>query len=206
MSFKLRSMKKLISILFFSFVVLNVSDAQAAVSPVSLSILPPIQFPPSDFTIIGFRASALWGKQRDIYGLDLGVLGNITEQTFTGIGIAGGANITHGTTTIIGLQLAGIANINTNKTTVYGVQAALGVNSNTASASVGGVQIAAANLAKNTDIYGFQIGIYNQALNVYGLQIGLINVASSLHGIQIGLLNFHEKGSVSVSPVINIGF
>jgi hypothetical protein len=198
-------MKKIVSILLVSVGVLFVCDAQAAVSPVSLSLLPPLQFPPSDFTVVGFRASLLWGKQRDIYGLDLGLLGNITEQTFTGIGIAGGANITHGTTTIIGLQLAGIANINTNKTSVYGVQAAL-VNSNTAAASVGGIELGVVNLAQNTNIYGLQAGIYNRALEVYGFQIGLVNVASSLHGIQIGLLNFHEKGAVSVSPIINIGF
>src|SRR3954471_4566193 len=142
-------MKKLISILLISVGVFFVSDAQAAVSPVSLSLLPPLQFPPSDFTIIGFRASLLWGRQRDIYGLDLGLLGNITDQTFTGIGIAGGANITHGTTTIIGLQLAGIANVNTNKTTVYGLQAALGVNANTAASSVGGLQLALVNLCEH---------------------------------------------------------
>lgn len=198
-------MKKTFSILFLSVAVLFASDVQAAVSPISLSLMPPLQFPPSDFTVAGVRASLLWGKQRDIYGLDFGVLGNITEQSFVGIGIAGGANITHGTTTIIGLQAAAIANINTNKTSVYGLQVAA-VNSNTAASSVGGIQFGLANLSKHTNIYGAQLGIYNRAQDVYGFQFGLVNVATNLHGIQIGLLNFHEKGTVSISPIINIGF
>ena len=198
-------MKKLICLSIFAFSTFFITHAEAAVSPVSLAILPPVQFPPSDFSVIGLRASVFWGKQRDIYGIDLGLLGNITEQDFVGIGISGLMNVTHGTTNIIGLQLAGAANYNTNKTSVYGVQAAL-VNLNTAASSVAGLQIGAANISKFTDVYGFQIGIYNRAQTVYGFQLGLVNQATNLHGIQIGLLNFHEKGIVSISPAINIGF
>ena len=168
--------------------------------------MPPIQFPAADYTITGFRASLLYGKQRDIYGLDLGVIGNITEQDFAGVGVSGIFNITRGTTNIAGLQLAGVANVNTNKTNVYGVQAALGANSNSAAAKVVGLQVAAANLSPHTDIYGLQVGVYNKAQNVYGLQIGLVNDTENLHGLQIGLLNFNHTGFFAVSPIINIGF
>lgn len=179
--------------------------AEAAYSPVSIGILPPIQFPPSDYDITGFRLSLLWGNQRDIYGLDLGVLGNITQQDFVGIGVSGLVNYTKGNTTITGLQLAGLTNVNLQKTNVYGIQASL-VNYNQAESSVNGVQLGAFNLSTHTTLRGFQFGIYNRAKSVYGLQLGVVNVADNLHGIQIGLLNFHHTGLFFVAPVLNIGF
>lgn len=180
--------------------------SQAAFSPVSVGIFPPVQFPASDFTISGFRLSLLWGKQRDIYGLDIGAIGNITEQEFVGTSISGIFNSTNGSTTVLGVQLAGITNVNTNKTDVFGIQIAGIVNSNKAVSKIAGLQVSIANLSPHTDIYGLQVGIYNTALNVNGLQVGIVNVTDSLHGLQIGLLNFHRKGFFTVSPIINIGF
>ncbi len=180
--------------------------AHAFYSPLSLSILPPVQFPPEDFSITGARLSLFWGKHRDLYGLDVGGIGNITEQTFVGIGVAGAFNWTKGNTTILGLQLAGGANINTNKTNVYGLQAALGLNYNSAASSVTGLQLALVNIAPHTTINGFQVGVYNRALAVRGFQIGLVNITETLSGVQIGLINFHRKGVFPVSPLLNIGF
>ena len=203
-------MKKIFTCLLVSLVFFNgpigLRNAQAAITPLSLSVFPPLQFPPDDFTITGLRVSLLWGKHRDIYGLDLGVIGNITTQRFVGIGLAGGANWTKGETTILGLQLAGLANINQEKTNVYGLQAALGANVNTAASRVLGFQLAITNIGTFTDIIGFQIGVYNVAKEVYGMQIGVVNVAESLHGLQIGLMNVHHKGLIGVSPILNIGF
>lgn len=185
----------------------NLTPALAAMSPLSVGIVPPVQFPPSDFSVTGLRLSLIYGDHRDLYGIDFGVIGNITRQTFTGLAVSGAFNITHGTTTILGLQLAGLANINTEKTGVYGLQVAGLMNQNTASSSVTGLQLALlANLADHTNIYGLQVGLYNRAQSVYGLQIGLVNVANSLHGVQIGLVNFHTTGLFSVSPIINVGF
>ncbi len=184
---------------------LLVPSAQAAVTPLAISIFPPVQFPPNDFTIAGARVSALWGKHRNIYGVDVGVLGNITEQGFRGIGVSGLFNLTQGSTTIVLLQAAGIANMNHNSTSIVGLQVAP-VNSNTAETSILGVQAGAANLSHHTKMMGFQVGLYNRAHTAYGFQIGVVNVAEALRGIQIGLLNFNRTGAVSVSPVINIGF
>lgn len=199
-------MKKIILTLFFILPFISTIASQAGVTPLSVGIAPPVQFPPSDYTITGLRLSGLWGHHRDLYGVDLGLLGNITDQRFVGVGVSGLFNYTKGTTTILGLQLAGLTNINTNKTDVYGMQLALGLNSNTAASSLTGVQLAAVNLSPFMDIYGLQAGIYNTAKDVYGIQFGLVNVADSLHGIQIGLINFHKKGLIGVSPIINIGF
>lgn len=183
------------------------ANAASAVSPLAVAIVPPVQFPSDEFSITGLRVSALWGHHRDLYGVDLGVLGNITDQTFTGIGLSGLANMTHGMTTIIALQAAGLANVNTQKTDVYGVQVSGGINWNSAQSKVVGLQLAIlSNLSPNTTVYGAQIGIYNRAQEVYGFQIGLVNFTKNLHGIQIGLINFNETGIFGVSPILNAGW
>lgn len=203
-------MKNLIRACIFGVVAsvaaFTAQPAKAAVSPLSFNILPPVQFPPADFSVTGLRISALYGRHRDMYGLDLGLVGNVTEQSFVGLGVSGIFNYTKGQTHAIGLQLAGLANVNTNKTRVYGIQAALGTNYNTAESSVAGLQIALANISRHTNIYGAQVGLYNRANKVYGLQVGLVNETQNLHGIQIGLINFHHQGVVSVCPILNIGF
>ncbi len=183
------------------------TPAQAMVSPLSINIVPPVQFPPSDFDVAGLRASVLWGHQRAVYGIDLGVLGNMTDVNMVGIEVAGGFNINHGSTTAVGTQLAGLFNYNANKAMFYGTQIALGVNYNEAQSAVSGIELAGlANLSKFTNIYGAQIALYNRAQDVYGLQIGLVNSCSNLHGVQIGLLNFNDKGLFVVSPILNVGF
>ena len=40
-------------------------------------------------------ASLLWGRHRDVYGIDLGLIANQTKKDFVGVGIAGGVNWTH---------------------------------------------------------------------------------------------------------------
>lgn len=183
------------------------AEAAASVTPVSVAIVPPIQFPSDEFTITGARLSVLWGRHRDLYGLDFGAIGNITTQSFVGVGISGIFNYTEGMTRILALQAAGVANISTQKTQVYGLQVAGGMNWVTAESTVVGVQAALiGNHSPSTNIYGAQIGLYNRAKEVYGLQIGLVNFAKSLHGIQIGLANINETGIFGISPIINIGF
>lgn len=178
----------------------------AAISPLSLNLVPPLQFPPDDFSVTGARISLFWGQHRDMYGIDLGLIGNITEQTFTGIGVSGLFNYTKGETTSIGLQLAGLTNLNAGKVGIYGLQASLGLNMNAGEGRLVGVGLAIANHMPFTDVYGLQAGIYNKARDVYGFQIGLVNVATNLHGVQIGLLNFNEKGLFAVAPFLNVGF
>lgn len=191
--------------LFIILVLFSSHISYAAMTPLSVGIVPPAQFPPSDYTVAGARLSLLWGHHRDVYGLDLGVLGNITEQDFVGVGVSGLFNWTKGSTTILGLQAAAAANINTQKLTAVGLQIAA-VNWNSAASSISGVQLGLINHSPFTNVYGLQAGIYNKAQEVYGLQIGVVNMASNLHGVQIGLINFHHKGVIGVSPILNIGF
>ena len=188
------------------FAVLSINMARAAVSPLGISIVDPLQFPPSDFDIMGVRASVIYGKNRDVTGIDLGLIGNITTGKFSGAAVSGLFNSTKGQTTILGLQLAGLANINSEKVSVYGIQAAILSNYNSAESSVVGLQVSLANISPSTTINGFQVGIYNKAREVRGLQIGLINMTQSLSGIQIGLLNFYQEGFFKIAPILNVGF
>lgn len=198
-------MKKSIRILLSALSIFISAPAFAAFSPLGVSLVPPVQFPAEDFSITGVRLSLLYGRQRDVYGLDVGVLGNITNQTFVGIAVSGLFNINHGMTSIIGLQAAGAVNWSTQKLNVYGVQVAP-ANIVEAESSVTGMQFALANIASHTTIRGFQVGVYNVARSVYGLQIGLINVVDNLHGFQLGFLNFNHTGLFAVAPVMNFGF
>ena len=91
------------------------AEASAAFTTLAVSVVPPVQFPPSDFDITGLRVSAIYGHHRDVYGIDIGALGNITDQDFVGLALSGGFNITHGTTTILGAQMAGLFNYNSQK-------------------------------------------------------------------------------------------
>jgi hypothetical protein len=198
-------MQKIIKILLV-FAAIFATQAHAAFTPLAIDIAPPIQFPPSDFSITGVRLSALWGNHRNVYGLDLGLLGNVTQLENTSVAVSGLFNITGGTTNAMGLQVAGLFNYNAMKTRVIGIQAAAIVNINSGESTVGGLEIALVNLAEHTKIYGLQAGLFNKAQDVYGFQIGVINMTNALHGIQIGLLNFNYTGTFSVSPFLNVGF
>lgn len=190
--------------LLFLLSFLTATSAFAAVTPIAISVFPPVSFPPNDFTTAGVRASILWGDIKDVYGLDLGGIGNITEHGFGGVAVSGVFNITQGTAK--GTQIAGLFNNNVQKTDIIGLQLAGLLNKNTAASTVFGLELAAINLAPFTSVTGFQVGLFNKALNVNGFQIGVVNMTQNLHGIQIGLLNFYEKGLFVVAPVINIGF
>lgn len=181
------------------------TPAHAMVSPLGLSIAPPLQFPGDSFDIAGARLNVLWGNHSSVYGFDLGAVGNYTRTNMVGVQAAGIFNYNAGAMTAIGLQVSGIANINVNKAHVVGVQAAL-FNGNYAESSVVGLQVGVINNAQFTDITGFQVGLFNKAATVRGFQIGLINMAKALHGLQIGLANFNSTGLFTVAPFLNVGF
>lgn len=195
---------KITRIIFLALSFVIATPVHAAVSPVAISIFPPVQFPNHDFNTAGVRVSVLWGSHRDMKGVDLGVIGNITEHDFAGIALSGLFNMTNGS--VHGTQIAGLFNYNTMKADTFGLQLAGLLNRNTAAGTHFGIQAAALNVSNFTSVSGVQLGLFNRSLNVNGFQIGVINMTQNLHGVQIGLLNFYEKGLFIVSPVINIGF
>ncbi len=209
--------KHLFSILLF----MSSITSYASVSPLAISIFPFFQFPPDNWTVAGVRTSLFFGEHDNLYGVDLGIIGNITQKDFFGMGmafgfnktkdanivaaqLAGVTNINSGTVNVVGLQLAGIANVNSGNTNIIGFQAAMGANYNS-KGRVLGLQLGGANLGPGTSIYGIQIGGFNRADSVFGLQLGVVNMAKALHGLQIGLLNFNSSGPLPFFPVLNFG-
>jgi hypothetical protein len=79
-------------------------------------------------------------------------------------------------------------------------------NATDAESWIVGIQVGAVNNNPHTKVTGFELGLYNNALEVTGFQIGLINRVDNLHGLQIGLLNFNARGLFAVAPILNIGF
>jgi hypothetical protein len=194
-------------LLGLAVLLLSLPEARAGVTPLSINIVPPAQFPPSDFTVAGVRASVIWGRHRNVYGFDLGAIGNMTDGNLVGLAAAGVFNLNRGESTHLGLQLAGVTNVNVNKARNFGLQVAGALNINYAESRLVGVQLAAlGNYSPFTAVYGLQAGLYNKAREVYGFQIGLINVVENLHGIQIGLVNFNTRGLFAVAPILNVGF
>lgn len=174
---------------------------------VGFAIMAPVQFPGKSTPIEANRTSVIWGNHDKVQGIDFSLIGNFTQKEFNGSALALGFNSTRGKADVIAMQLAGIANLNHGKTSIQGFQIAAGANYSGSSQSVYGFQLAGlANLGMKNKVYGFQVGLYNEAEAIYGLQIGLINRTKSLYGIQIGALNFSSKNGLPVFPVINVGF
>lgn len=172
----------------------------------AFSIVPPIQYPDQGKAALT-RFSVIYGQHAGIIGLDVGLIGNMTDQFFLGTAISGLFNINNGKTYIIGAQIAGLTNWIKSDAVVAGVQLTAGVNYIKGSGHIGGLQLGLlGNVATNTNIYGFQVGIYNEAADVYGFQFGLVNIARKLHGIQIGLVNIQHEGLIRFLPLINAGF
>lgn len=123
-------------------------------SPLGIGLFPPVQIPKTDFTIRGLRLG-LVGVNKGAHGIDIGLLGNVTKQSFKGLAISGLFNYNHVSARIVGLQLALLANINKTDSKLYGIQAGL--------------------YNKVGKVYGLQIGLINVAHELHGIQIGLIN-------------------------------
>jgi hypothetical protein len=131
-----------------------VAAAVENTSPIEIALFPPLQFPSRDFSVNGLRLS-VFGINRSLSGLDLGILGNVTDQSFKGVAIAGLFNYNRVSAEIIGIQVAGIANINGTASKLYGLQLGL--------------------YNRVSVVYGLQIGLINVTHELHGIQIGLIN-------------------------------
>lgn len=199
------NIKSLLACISLTTLVLG-APAHAGVSPLGLAIVPPVQIPTRDYGVAGIRASVLWGEHRDVYGIDLGGVGNISQNHFWGLAVAGGFNWNKGEATIAGLQAAGVFNLNVNKAKIVGLQVAPVINANLSESTHVGLAVSLLNHSPHMTLVGLQTGLYNRARNVYGIQVGLFNFTENLHGIQLGLLNFNSQGLFAVAPLLNVGF
>lgn len=127
-------------------------------TPLEIALFPPLQLPSTGYGVTGLRLS-LVGKNREVRGLDIALLGNMTDVAFRGVAISGLFNYNPGSSTITGLQVAGLANINSGTNSVYGVQLAVFNSAGT--------------------VHGLQLGLVNMAKELHGVQIGLVNMNSN---------------------------
>lgn len=96
----------------------------------------------------------------------------------------------------------------------------LNILRNEAQDVLAGAQVGIYNTAGLADVFGVQVGLFNEARTVRGAQVGLFNIASQVNGVQVGLVNRagtaygFQVGGVNVirdsdlafCPILNIGF
>lgn len=117
----------------------------------AIALFPSFEAPCVNYEIDGFRLNIGVGEHVDVYGLDLGVIGNIVRREVGGVqigllfnaaGESGGA-----------LQIAAICNYVTG--------------------DFSGAQIGLFNVAEKG--CGLQVGLVNRSVSFQGLQIGVLN-------------------------------
>ena len=86
--------------------------------------------------------------------------------------------------------------------------------------SCAGVQCGVYNSVARGDLFGIQVGFWNESLSHRGIQFGFINVSGDSQGFQVGLINRSETmygfqlGLINIirdaefqfMPVLNVGF
>ena len=174
------SLCSVISIILFWDASLNEVFAQSE-HRVQLSLFSPLQIVKPSDSIIGGRLNLIYGKNRRVSGIDIGLVNHTTDD-FTGFG--------YGLVHIVDKDALGfqIGVVNHVKGELVGWQYSV-VNTNGATR-------------------GLQLGLVNYSGVMSGVQLGFINYADRVDkGIQIGLINIIKQGGVlPVLPVVNWSF
>jgi hypothetical protein len=189
----------------------SASPLAAECYPLQIGLYSPVQLISKDKTICGVRLDLIWGDNKAVQGIDIGLVNGAdsvqgiqigglnwgprsSEKDSWGlqVGLIGNTEQTNllrpevGPASFTGVQIAGLVN---DSDEVTGVQIALGNGANT----VNGVQISVNILPSNGahDMNGLQISLAgNGAGLLNGAQLGLLNIAGDVHGFQGGALNF----------------
>ena len=170
----------LIVFLLLGSTLLNNGHAQSE-SSIQLSLFSPLQIVKPTDSIIGGRLNLIYGKNRNVSGIDIGLV-NHTTGNFMGFSY-GAAHIVDGNAT--GFQVGFVNHV---KGEFVGWQYSL-VNT-------------------NRSTRGFQLGFVNHSGTMSGIQLGFINYADRVNkGIQIGLINIIREGGVlPILPIVNWSF
>ena len=132
--------------------------------PINLALWNPIQIYDENMSIKGVRLNILWGKNKNVTGLD--------------IGIANGAS-----GVFKGVQWGAVLNIAGE---MYGWQTSF---FNISEGTTKGLQGPRAIYNQMEEGTAVQIGLVNKAESIKGFQLGVMNITNNLHGLQIALLN-----------------
>lgn len=141
-------------------------------SPLGVGIAAPVQLPFMETDVYGIRFGGLFGCNRNVYGIDVG-LAEICSNESVG--------------NFAGIQASALSWTEGN---AYGLQ--FGVLANVVKGSTFAWQTAFAN-AVWEDCRGLQFGAINYTVGLKGLQVGLVNwneLAS--YGLDIGLINANQ--------------
>ena len=129
----------------------NVGDAwQGDWSPLSISIVPAVEWPPADWDVYGLRLSIFVGKHHDVGGIDVGAIASLADGD------------------VIGLQTSGIFSRANNG--LSGCQ----ISPLSFAGTLEGIQIGVFNRVEG--VFGLQVGVVNYAYQANGVQLGLINI------------------------------
>lgn len=160
---------------------------------------PDLQLVDASEDIRGLRIDFVYGENRNVTGLDLGVV-NSTTADFAGVGF-GPVQLVDGDATA--WQPGWFYSHTAGRFTGWqgGFLARIG------GAGSLGLQTGAISLAE-ADFTGVQIGFFNRAESVKGLQFGFVNWAERLDGgLQLGLVNIAENSDLyPVLPFVNWQF
>jgi len=183
----------------------------ARATPVQMALWNPVQIFPAESDVTGVRLDLLYGRNRDVYGLDLGLANRVTRD-FGGIQLGAVCNrvgLFGATNELADAEIAAAAETHEVRDllvmgrhvlaagTARGIQAAGCVNS---AVDLTGLQVAGiANVA--TEVRGAQLGgIMNVChRHLTGLQVGLFGnaTAGNLTGVQVGLLGNQCRGRLN---------
>ena len=151
--------------------------------PINLALFNPVQIVKEDEAVTAFRFSLIYGRNTDMTGLDLSLVGlntgDVSGVSFTGVGLVDGD--------FTGLQLSWIAAVAEGN--MQGLQWALYTKSGGGSS-------------------GVQFGLLNTSDDFSGLQVGFVNITETMRsGLQIGLVNIiKNKEKLKVFPIVNWRF
>ena len=174
------------------------NESRRQICNFAAALVPSVQTPDADADVALMRTSLVCGRHKNVYGLDFGVIGNITDAEMVGCGIAFVFNWSGNSRSAF--QFAGVLNRSDRDFT--GMQAALVVND--VERGFIGLQAALANLTDG--LSGMQFGGFNKVCAGSGFQLGVINVAEQFVGVQIGVLNLNLDSPVPLAPIFNCYF
>ena len=83
-----------------------------------------------------------------------------------------------------------------------------------------GIQCGIYNSVARGDLFGVQVGLWNESLSHRGAQVGLVNVSGdsqgfqlglinrseTMYGFQVGLVNIIRDAEIQFCPFVNVGF
>jgi len=164
----------------------KVAPHTVGTTPVMFSLANPLQVPPDNWDVKGFRLGILYSEAVNFDGLDINGLVGRTTGHGNGLQIAGIANYVEGSG--VGVQIAPV---------------------NVVEGGFAGLQIGAVNYAGTIPGAigkGWQIGVFNGATWFKGFQLGAINYTESMVGVQLGVVNIIADKDWSFMPILNAAF